>query len=51
MVWAMVMSFIVFAALKYTLGLRVTEEEEVGGLICLSTDKLLIQVKEQENKV
>ena len=32
MVWAMVMSFIVFAALKYTLGLRVTEEEEVGGL-------------------
>ena len=32
MVWAMVTSFIVFAALKYTLGLRVTEEEEVGGL-------------------
>jgi Amt family ammonium transporter len=32
MVWAMVTSFIVFAALKYTIGLRVTEEEEVGGL-------------------
>ena len=32
MVWAMVMSFIVFAALKYTIGLRVSEEEEVGGL-------------------
>ena len=32
MVWAMVMSFIVFAALKYTIGLRVTEEEEADGL-------------------
>ena len=32
MVWAIVMSFIVFGALKYTLGLRVTEEEELGGL-------------------
>ncbi len=32
MVWAIVMSFIVFAALKYSIGLRVTEEEEIGGL-------------------
>ena len=32
MVWAIVMSAIVFGALKYTLGLRVTEEEELGGL-------------------
>ena len=32
MIWAIVMSFIVFAALKYSIGLRVTEEEEIGGL-------------------
>ena len=32
MVWAMVMSFIVFGILKKTMGLRVTEEEELGGL-------------------
>ena len=32
MVWAIVTSFIVFAALKYSIGLRVTEEEEIGGL-------------------
>ena len=31
-VWAVVLSFIVFAILKYTVGLRVTEEEEVAGL-------------------
>ena len=32
MVWAIVLSFIVFSALKYTIGLRVTEEEEIRGL-------------------
>jgi Amt family ammonium transporter len=32
MIWAIVMSLIVFAALKYSIGLRVTEEEEIGGL-------------------
>ena len=32
MIWAIVTSFIVFAALKYSIGLRVTEEEEIGGL-------------------
>jgi len=31
-VWAVVLSFIVFGILKYTMGLRVTEEEEVAGL-------------------
>jgi len=31
-VWAVVLSFIVFGILKKTLGLRVTEEEEVAGL-------------------
>jgi len=31
-VWAVVLSFIVFGILKYTVGLRVTEEEEVAGL-------------------
>ena len=32
-VWAMVMSFIVFAALKYTIGLRVSEEEEQDSIM------------------
>ena len=32
MVWAIVLSFVVFSALKYTIGLRVTEEEEIRGL-------------------
>lgn len=32
MVWAIVLSFIVFSVLKYTIGLRVTEEEEIRGL-------------------
>jgi Amt family ammonium transporter len=31
-VWAVALSFIVFAILKYTMGLRVTEKEEVAGL-------------------
>ncbi|MBT3593271.1 MAG: ammonium transporter [Hellea sp.] len=31
-VWAVALSFIVFGILKYTMGLRVTEEEEVAGL-------------------
>ena len=31
-VWAVVLSFVVFGILKYTMGLRVTEEEEVAGL-------------------
>ena len=31
-VWAVVLSFVVFGVLKYTVGLRVTEEEEVAGL-------------------
>ena len=31
-VWAVVLSFIVFGILKYTMGLRVSEEEEVAGL-------------------
>ena len=31
-VWAVVLSFIVFGILKKTIGLRVTEEEEVAGL-------------------
>ena len=31
-VWAVVLSFIVFGILNYTMGLRVTEEEEVAGL-------------------
>jgi len=31
-VWAVVLSFVVFGILKYTVGLRVTEEEEVAGL-------------------
>ena len=31
-VWAVVLSFIVFGILKKTLGLRVTEEEEVAGI-------------------
>ena len=31
-VWAIVLSFVVFGILKYTIGLRVTEEEEVAGL-------------------
>ena len=31
-VWAVVLSFIVFGILKKTVGLRVTEEEEVAGL-------------------
>ncbi len=30
--WAVVLSFVVFGILKYTVGLRVTEEEEVAGL-------------------
>ena len=30
--WSVTMGFIVFFALKYTMGLRVTPEEEVGGL-------------------
>ena len=32
MVWAVVLSFIVFGVLKATVGLRVTEEEEIAGL-------------------
>ncbi len=32
MVWAIVTAFIVFSALKYTMGLRVTEQEELEGL-------------------
>ena len=32
MVWAIVLSFIVFGILKYTIGLRVTEAEELEGL-------------------
>ena len=32
MVWAIVTSFIVFGALKAAIGLRVSEEEEIGGL-------------------
>ena len=32
MVWAVVLSFVVFAILKATIGLRVTEEEEMEGL-------------------
>ena len=32
MIWAVVLSFIVFGVLKKTIGLRVTEEEEVKGL-------------------
>ena len=32
MVWAVVLSFIVFGILKATIGLRVTEEEEIAGL-------------------
>ena len=32
MVWALVTSFIVFAILKKTMGLRVTEQEEIEGL-------------------
>jgi Amt family ammonium transporter len=31
-VWAVALSFIVFGILKYTMGLRVTEKEEVAGL-------------------
>jgi Amt family ammonium transporter len=31
-IWAVVLSFIVFGILKYTVGLRVTKEEEVAGL-------------------
>ena len=31
-VWAVTLSFVVFGALKYTMGLRVSEEEEVAGL-------------------
>jgi Amt family ammonium transporter len=31
-VWAVALSFFVFAILKYTMGLRVTEKEEVAGL-------------------
>jgi ammonium transporter, Amt family len=31
-VWAVALSFIVFAILKYTMGLRVTEKDEVAGL-------------------
>jgi len=32
MLWAVVLSFIVFGILKATIGLRVTEEEEIAGL-------------------
>lgn len=32
MVWAIILSFIVFSILKYTIGLRVTEQEELQGL-------------------
>ena len=32
MVWAVVLSFVVFGILKATIGLRVTEEEEMEGL-------------------
>ena len=32
MVWAIVTSFIVFGVLKAAIGLRVSEEEEIGGL-------------------
>ena len=32
MVWAVVLSFVVFGILKATIGLRVTEEEEIAGL-------------------
>jgi Amt family ammonium transporter len=32
MVWAVVLSFVVFGILKVTIGLRVTEEEEMEGL-------------------
>jgi Amt family ammonium transporter len=31
-VWAIVLSLVVFSILKYTIGLRVTEEEEIRGL-------------------
>lgn len=31
-IWAVVLSFFVFGVLKYTMGLRVSEEEEVAGL-------------------
>ena len=31
-IWAVVLSFVVFGVLKYTMGLRVSEEEEVAGL-------------------
>ena len=31
-VWTVVLSFVVFGILKYTIGLRVTEEEEIAGL-------------------
>ena len=32
MIWAILLSSIVFGILKYTIGLRVTEEEEIAGL-------------------
>ena len=32
MVWAIALSLVVFSILKYTIGLRVTEEEEIRGL-------------------
>ena len=32
MVWALVTSFVVFSILKKTMGLRVTEQEEIEGL-------------------
>ena len=31
-IWAVVLSFVVFGVLKYTMGLRVSKEEEVAGL-------------------
>ncbi len=50
MVWAIVMSFIVFAALKYSIGLRVTEEEEIGGLDISEHGELAYPGKRQREK-
>ena len=50
MVWAVVLSFVVFGILKATIGLRVTEEEEMEGLDVSEHGSLAYQVKEQENK-
>ena len=45
MLWAVVLSFIVFGILKATIGLRVTEEEEIAGLDVSEHGHLLIQEK------